>query len=79
MEVSATAALGRSLIRTVVPIAIGFGSTWLAKAGIKNPEAIAGVGAAVSAFYYTEIRLLENVWPKAGLFLGALGAPVYKK
>lgn len=68
----------KSIVRTVVPIVIGFGVSILAHLGIKNPVEISAIGSGAAVVYYTAIRTLETRWPKVGVLLGAIGAPLYK-
>lgn len=72
-----------SLIRTVVPVAIGAALTWGGrKWGIVLPEdlsaesTIAITGLVVAA-YYAAVRALEMRWPWVGKFLGASKPPAY--
>ena len=67
----------KSIIRTIVPIALGFGVSLLAHVGIKNPVYVSAIGSAAAAVYYTIVRTLEVKYPKLGLLLGAIGAPTY--
>ena len=67
----------KSIVRTIVPIAIGFGISLLAHLGIKNPVYISAIGSGGAAIYYSVIRTLEAKYPKLGYLLGALGAPIY--
>lgn len=72
-----------SLIRTVVPVAVGAALTWLGSAaGIILPSdastgLTAGVVALVVAAYYALVRLIERRWPGVGLLLGARRQPSY--
>lgn len=72
-----------SLIRTLVPGAVGGGLTLLgAAAGIHIPAAYEPVIEAAAIFglggaYYAVVRALEAKFPKAGWFLGVPKKPVY--
>jgi hypothetical protein len=72
-------AYGRSLIRTIVPIAVGALVGWFATRGVKIDAAtiIPVIDAAVAAIYYAAVRAAEQKWPKAGWMLGSPGAPSY--
>lgn len=72
-------AYGRSLIRTVVPIAVGSVVGWLATRGVEIDAStiIPTVDALVAAVYYAVVRAAEQRWPRAGWLLGAPGAPSY--
>lgn len=74
-----------SLIRTIVPVAVASGLTWLGmKTGFVLDEntsaqvAIAATGAAVS-LYYGVVRVLEQRYPWFGVLLGSMRQPTYKK
>lgn len=72
-----------SLIRTGVPIAVGFLLTWLSSTlhFVINPGSEPGLVALavflVSSAYYALVRLLEKKWPKLGALLGYPEKPVY--
>lgn len=70
---------GRSLIRTIVPIAVGALVGWLASRGVKVDAStiIPAVDGVVAAVYYAVVRAAEQKWPKVGWLLGAPGAPSY--
>jgi len=72
-------AYGRSLIRTIVPIAVGALVGWLATRGVSIDAAtiIPTVDAVVAAVYYAVVRAAEQKWPKVGWMLGSPGAPTY--
>jgi len=67
--------VGTSIVRTTVPIAVGFVVSLLAHIGIKNPVAVSGIGAIAASAYYSGIHLAEQKVPKLGYLLGALGVP----
>lgn len=68
-----------SLIRTIVPIVVGFVITQAARIGIELDSVSVGmiVTSVVSGVYYTVARLLEKKNPKAGLLLGKKSTPKY--
>lgn len=72
-----------SLIRTVVPAAVGLVLAWLArKTGIVLPEDLSAeltltvAGVAIGA-YYAAVRALEVRWPWVGRLLGSRRQPTY--
>lgn len=71
-----------SLIRTLVPVAVGTLLTWLAEHGLDVPAdqrgtvSLAGVGI-VATGYYVLVRALEKRWPKLGALLGVPVMPTY--
>lgn len=75
------------LIRTYVPIAVGFVISFLVanqwvddETGAQVVAQIsAGVTALLSAIYYTAIRLLAERWPWFGSLLGVNVAPKYNE
>lgn len=72
-------AYGRSLIRTIVPIAVGALVGWLATRGITVDASviIPAVDGIAAALYYAGVRALEQRWPRLGWLLGSPGAPSY--
>jgi len=66
-----------SLVRTYVPIAIGY----LASLGILPDDlsdaATAAATAAIIGLYYLVARLLEAKFPKLGWLLGSPKTPTY--
>lgn len=74
-----------SIIRTYVPIAVGFVLTWIGDAlDIIIPDGadqqlIMGLTAVITAVYYGLVRMLERKWPWFGIFLGARAQPEYTK
>lgn len=74
-----------SLIRTYVPIGVGFALTWLASSLriVVDPSSQAGLVAlcvtVLSAGYYFLARVLERKFPFLGVLLGAVAKPVYVK
>ncbi len=69
-----------SLIRTVVPIAVGWLIATLANVGIDvdQTEAATALTALVMAIYYGAIRAAENRWPWLGWLLGLPKPPAYQ-
>lgn len=72
-----------SLIRTITPVIVASGLTWLGmKTGFVLDEntsaqvAIAATGASVS-LYYGVVRLLEQRYPPFGILLGSRQQPTY--
>lgn len=74
-----------SLIRTYVPIGVGFVLTWVASSLriVVDPSSQAGLVAlcvaVLSAGYYFLARVLERKFPALGVLLGAAAKPVYTK
>lgn len=72
-----------SQIRTLVPIAVGFVLSLIAREyGIVLDEAssaglVSGLSALASAVYYVVVRLLESKVPAVGWLLGLPVAPSY--
>lgn len=69
-----------SIVRTIVPIAVGYLAALLLRWGIGLDEsALAGLteflGALFSAVYYVLIRAVEQRWPKIGVLLGWASTP----
>jgi len=69
--------LARSIVRSVTPIIVGFGASLLAHLGISQPAVVAAIGSLVVIAYGSGIRLIEHKYPRAGVLLGAVGAPTY--
>lgn len=70
-----------SLIRTFVPIGVGYLSSWLLSFGINVGDStrmalVSGIGAVLGALYYAAARWVEQKWPVISLLL-ASGAPSY--
>lgn len=69
-----------SVIRTVVPYAVGLGLTWLAvKTGVAIPDeplktVLTGL---VAAGYYAAVRAAETRWSWVGWLLGYAVPPAY--
>lgn len=68
-----------SIIRTVVPVIVGTGISWLARQGIDvDGAAVAqAVTVVVIGGYYALARWAEGRWAKAGWLLGVAKAPTY--
>lgn len=69
-----------SVVRTVVPLAVGYITGWpIAGAlGLEEAEITPLVTVIIVAVYYIVVRLIETyVLPKAGWLLGWGSAPVY--
>ena len=73
-----------SVLRTYVPIGVGFVLTLLArKYGVVIDDTVStslttGLAALVAAIYYAAVRLLEGKFPKLGWLLGFAVPPTYK-
>lgn len=74
-----------SLIRTIVPVLVASGLTWLSvRSGLVLDEdtsaqvVVAVTGAAVT-LYYGIVRLLEQRYPWFGVLLGSRKQPTYAK
>ena len=84
---TAAQGIGASIVRTVVPIAVGAVVAGFAKVGIdldEDPDtvvALTGVGTVVvSTAYYALVRVLEEkVAPGWGWLLGYANAPQYEE
>lgn len=69
-----------SMIRTYVPVAVGFVMAYLIDLGVTFPERGAveeGVIAACIAIYYAAARLIESKYPNLGWLLGTAKRPEY--
>jgi len=69
-----------SIIRTLVPLAVGQIVAWLALASVILDEPTKNalgtfLGGLVTAVYYLIIRLLEQRWPAIGVLLGLAKSP----
>lgn len=66
-----------SIRRTLVPIIVGAVSASFLGSHV-DPDALRSViGGAISATYYTVLRLLELKLPEVGVLLGAKKQPLY--
>ena len=78
---TATHVLWQSILRTIIPVAVGGILGWFASAGIEaDPELESALGAAFTAagtaIYYVIARVLEvHVSPKFGWLLGLAKSP----
>ncbi len=73
-------ALVASVIRTYTPIIVGQVAAWLILIHIPVDPSLtvlltALTGGALSAVYYTLIRVLEQQWPNFGILLGLTASP----
>lgn len=68
-----------SAIRTLVPIAVGFGVNFLARLGfhVNDAAVVAELSSGVPALYYLVIRKAEERFPKFGWLLGYAAKPDY--
>jgi len=68
-----------SLIRTLVPVAVGALVAWLATIGfdIDSEALVAPITGILIAVYYAAARWAESRWPAAGALLGRKAAPTY--
>lgn len=69
-----------SIVRTLVPVAVGQLVAYLATIGVNVPEDVmAGLtvvlGFVVTTLYYLAIRFLEQKFPKIGALLGWAAVP----
>lgn len=74
--------LAPSLVRTIVPMAVGALSAWCINTlGIELPmdPATETLTAIASGVYYAAVRWLESRWPGAGILLGARSRPRYER
>lgn len=70
-----------SLIRTYVPLAVGYLVAYLTTLGVPIDDdtrghLVLGLGAVVSALYYTLARVLERKFPQLTFLLGSPVQPV---
>lgn len=69
-----------SMVRTVVPIAVGLLLEWVAKkTGVVVPATSVApiVAGAAATAYYALVRLAEHKWPAVGWLLGLAVKPSY--
>lgn len=69
-----------SVIRTLVPAAVGQVAAWLALLNVPlTPAAEVGLttflGFAFTAIYYVGVRIIEQQWPAFGVLLGLPKSP----
>lgn len=80
MRPAAGAVAAPSIVRTLVPIAVGYAAAALLRFGIGLDEAaLAGLteflGGLFAAVYYVLVRAVEQRWPKIGVLLGWASTP----
>lgn len=66
-----------SLKRTLVPILVGSISASFLGPYIDQAVIQSFVSGLISALYYTGVRLVEMLWPDAGILLGSKAQPAY--
>jgi hypothetical protein len=77
--------LGLSVIRTWVPIGVGFVIGWVVSFGLIDVSAADQAGvtawciAAATAIYYLGVRWAETKVPQLGWLLGVPRQPAYEK
>lgn len=69
-----------SVIRTLVPVAVGQIAAWLLLVNIVlDSDAKAGLGTflggLITAIYYVAVRIVEQQWPSVGILLGLPKSP----
>jgi hypothetical protein len=72
-------AYGKSVVRTVTPIIVGWLVALAAKSNFSIDANVAYgyVAPVVSAVYYAVVRFAENKVPAIGVLLGVKGKPHY--
>lgn len=72
-------AIKNSIIRTLVPIIVGFLLTWVLRLGIDIDQATLTtvVQAVLTGLYYVVVRFIEQYKPKVGILLGKATPPSY--
>jgi hypothetical protein len=73
-------ALVASVIRTLVPVAVGQVASWFLLLHLTlSPASQSGLatflGGALTAVYYVGVRVLEQQWPVFGVLLGLTKSP----
>lgn len=73
------ASLLPSILRTLVPLAVGYFLAWpVAKwLGLTEDQITSLITAVITAVYYLAVRLLEQVAPQFGWLLGYASPPKY--
>lgn len=66
-----------SLIRTVVPIAVGLVGASLVGPFVDLKSLDQALSGIISVVYYTVVRFAEAKHPAASLFLGSRKVPIY--
>lgn len=71
--------LAPSLVRTVVPLVVGYFLAWPVTKllGLTEEQVTSLVTVAVTALYYLGVRLAEQYVPQLGWLLGYAATPVY--
>lgn len=69
-----------SVIRTLIPVAVGQVASWLLLINVVLPQAAQTglstfLGGLLTAIYYVAIRVLEQQWPAFGVLLGLPSSP----
>ena len=69
-----------SIVRTLVPVAVGQLAAYLATIGVILPEDVMAavtvvLGFAFTTVYYIVVRWLEQKFPKIGMLLGWAAVP----
>jgi hypothetical protein len=69
-----------SVIRTLVPVAVGQVASWLLLLNVTLPSSAqeglgAFLGGLLTAIYYVGVRVIEQQWPQFGLLLGLTASP----
>lgn len=72
-------AIKNSIVRTLVPVIVGFLLTLALRLGIQIDQATVTtvVQAVITGLYYVGVRFLEHYKPKAGILLGKASPPSY--
>lgn len=68
-----------SLKRTLVPILVGSIASSFLGPYIDQAVIQSFVSGVISAVYYTSVRLVEMLWPDAGILLGSKAQPAYEE
>jgi hypothetical protein len=68
-----------SILRTVVPLIVGWvlAQPVVAGLGVTEADATTAATAVVTGLYYVAVRLLEQLHPRFGWLLGLPVAPTY--
>jgi len=69
-----------SVIRTLVPVAVGQVASWFLLLNVTLPSSAqeglgAFLGGLLTAIYYVGVRVIEQQWPQFGLLLGLTASP----
>ena len=69
-----------SVIRTLVPVAVGQVASWLLLLNVTLPLSAqeglsAFLGGLLAAIYYVGVRIIEQQWPSFGILLGLPSSP----